>query len=131
MEVNKPGGPVAPTAPVHFFQSLLYSTVQVQVLRVHATTTSMQTLMSHDVILTGYCTWYFPSTSYWHRLPVATITTGSTVVETVFCRYATASIEWSRLHVDTRRKTGEQQATIQTRAIPVMVILLESSWVGP
>ena len=23
MEVNKPGGPVAPTAPVHFFQSLL------------------------------------------------------------------------------------------------------------
>ena len=23
MEVNKPGGPVAPTAPVHFFQSLV------------------------------------------------------------------------------------------------------------
>ena len=23
MEVSKPGGPVAPTAPVHFFQSLL------------------------------------------------------------------------------------------------------------
>ena len=25
MEVNKPGGPVAPTAPVHFFQSLYWS----------------------------------------------------------------------------------------------------------
>ena len=29
MEVNKPGGPVAPTAPVHFFQSLTTSTVDV------------------------------------------------------------------------------------------------------
>ena len=45
MEVNKPGGPVAPTAPVHFFQSLL-RTPNTNYLTLHATCAYTDSLLT-------------------------------------------------------------------------------------